>query len=244
MLERAKAAGAPVARIGRDFRAEARRVDATHCALHFESKSGELKVILPQPAPFIVLNAALAVECLLQSQLSPEKKIFAAATETLPSTRLPARAEILRADPPIIVDAAHTTASMTGLTQVLAGFDTSFLAVLSLSGAKEIDTVFAPLMSMVNRVITTRADPSRSMPCTLLAEVLGQHWPQARVTAADDPDRALELAYREHQQLDTGICVTGSVYLAGRARRVLRSLMKTPRESPGGSRVSVQNKDC
>ena len=225
VIERARAADARVSRIGRDFHADARPVDAGHSALHFQNPNGDLKVILPQPAPYIALNAALAIECLLQTRLTSDKKIFETAIRCLSCTRLPARVEVLAADPPIIVDAAHTAVSMTLLTQVLVGFDTPFLAVLSLSGAKEIDVVFAPLMSVVTRIITTQADPTRSMPAESLAEVLRERWPKTRVTATTDPDRALALAYREHQQLHSGICVTGSVYLAGRGRRVLRCLL-------------------
>lgn len=226
LLERAASENAPVSLLGRDFQAVVNPVGHTHTTLSFESHLQRLEVVLAQPAPFVTLNAALAMECVLQTRLVPDKSVFATAGKALENTRLPARVEILRTEPPVIVDAAHTVVSITHLTKVLAAFSSdSFLAVLSLSNSKCIDAVFSPLMPLISRVITTRADPERSIPAEALAQNLAERWPNIDIDAVGDPDRALSLAFEEHERLDIGICATGSVYLAGRARRVLRALL-------------------
>ena len=116
---------------------------------------------------------------------------------------------------------------MTYLAEMLKSFHPScLLAVLSLTKAKDVDQVFAPLQGVVSRVIATSADPIRSDVCAC-------SWPRACTPVVrtkmsfiiDQPERALELAHTEHLEHDRGVCVTGSVYLAGKARRVLRGLL-------------------
>ena len=227
VLERAAFENAPVSMLGRDFQAAAHRVDHLHTRLRFESHQRQLEVVLAQPAPYVTLNAALAIECVLQSRLVAESAVFTTAGPALEKTRLPARVEILRAEPPVIVDAAHTAVSITHLAQVLGSFSpASFVAVLSLSDSKRIDVVLDALMPVVARVITTRADPVRSMPAEVLARGLAERWPGIDIEAVSDPDRALSLAFAVSGQLNLGICATGSVYLAGRARRVLGALLE------------------
>ena len=216
---------APVSQLGRDFFARVERIDTTHTALHFEGHDHELEVTIPQPAPYVTLNAALAVECVVQTQLASNEVIFTQLQQSLGHTCLPARVEILRTDPVVLIDAAHTAISMTHLAEVLATFKTqSFIAVLSLTSTKDVDQVFAPLRSLVSRVIVTRADPTRSMSAGRLANHLGRLWPREAIVTVEDPERALNIAFEQHQELGVGLCVTGSVYLAGHARRVLKGL--------------------
>ena len=76
---RAKLLGAPTAQLGRDFHASTTRIDTTHTMLHFARDTETLEMVLPQPAPYVSLNAALALECILQTRLAPTKKIYATA---------------------------------------------------------------------------------------------------------------------------------------------------------------------
>ena len=220
--------GARVYQLGRDFSASAYRVDATHTQLEVTSHQHTLTVCLPQPATHIAMNASLALECLLHSRLVSVNEVFASAEKYLNQTLLPARVEVIKSKPPIIIDAAHTTISMSYLAELLTTFDAAFVGVISLSESKQIASVLEPLRPAVKRFITTRAEPIRSQSAGKLANFLSRRWPGIAITSIEDPEQALDVAYNEHIELGMGLCVTGSVYLAGRARRVLRARINAP----------------
>ena len=114
-------------------------------------------------------------------------------------------------------------------TSVGESIDGCFDLVLSVSGDKELDDVLRPLLeaSGRGRIVTTRAEPARSLPADWLAkridelaERLGMGWGAISPLAIEDPDEAMRVA---RAQLEPGrmLCAAGSVYLAGIARRVL-----------------------
>lgn len=225
LLNAAAGVKSPVSQLGRDFKAQAHKVDKFHSLLNYQGHGQRLQVKLEQPAPYIALNAALALECLIQTELTSTQAFLSAAHQALPETRLPGRVEILKTNPVVVVDAAHTGVSIAQLAEVLKTFDSDgLLAVLSVTKGKDVEAIFSPLKAVITRVIATQADAARSIPAQILATRLQQHWPCEVISTVEQPARALALAVEEREKRGIGICITGSVYLAGTARRVLREL--------------------
>jgi dihydrofolate synthase/folylpolyglutamate synthase len=102
--------------------------------------------------------------------------------------------------------------------------------VLSVSAGKDLESILAALLPHADAVTATAAEPHRSLPAAELAAAVGAAAPRLPVRAEPDPARALREA---RAALDPGdaLVATGSIYLAGIARRIL-SEGPPPRPSP------------
>ena len=249
VLEREAArAGAPLRRLGREF--AIRRGGASPPANTARSGSGHhstrartadptdpmrdpgvseivlpdrtIAIALPQPGRHMAENAALALA--LANEVGALRRLDdAAARAALEATIAPGRMDVLQEAPLVIADGAHTRASIEALVEVLASRSSArFVAVFSVTRGKDAAGVLDPLLRRADAVIATAAEPSRSLPAEMLAQALRASAPgipiKSIASPADAIDAALGLAGR-----DGTVCVTGSMYVAGAARRILRA---------------------
>ena len=169
-----------------------------------------------------LVNAALAVECIRALGKHSDPDIARAAQEALAKRSLPGRIEILKGDPDVIIDSAHTTQSARALSAVLAQIaPEGFELLISVSADKNLRGVFDALLPGARRVWVTRAEPLRSLPTRDLAALVREQAPSLPIEVVEEPEKAAELA-REALPQGLRLCATGSIYLAGVARRVLR----------------------
>ena len=181
-----------------------------------------IEVALRQPGRHMVENAALALA--LANEVGALRRVDdATAGAALEATILPGRAEVLREAPLVIADGAHTRASIEALVEVLASRPCAKLvAVFSVTRGKDAAGVLEPLVRRAEAVIATAAEPSRSLPAEALAQALRESAPRVPIESIASPadafDAALRLAGR-----DGTVCATGSMYVAGAARRILRA---------------------
>lgn len=235
---RARDLDAPVYALGEHFEVEAtaarpgdgRRVaryretgDGRRVARDRETGDGgfEVSFELGVPGEAALRNAALAIACTRALGAIDAERLKEAVREGLGHCVLPARIEVLREDPQVIVDAAHTTESARALAEVLASIAPEGVdLLLSVSGDKNLDALLEALLPLTRRVWVTRADPIRSMPADTLAKRVAERAPALAVEIEPDPEQA---ARRARLELASGVrlCATGSVYLAGIVRRVL-----------------------
>jgi dihydrofolate synthase/folylpolyglutamate synthase len=227
---RAQEVGAPIRALGEDFQIEpcARRVspralpaDAAEGFRYVEPTGLAFDVALAVAGTPARLNAALAIACVRALELFPGRAIAEAVPPALAGRSLPGRVEILSADPRIVVDSAHTARSAEALAEALERVaPKGYELLLSVSGDKDLPALLEPLLSGAQRVWTTRAEPTRSLAAEALAERVRASRPGIEVVALEDP---AEAARRARAELGDGLvlCATGSVYLAGVARRVL-----------------------
>jgi dihydrofolate synthase/folylpolyglutamate synthase len=144
-----------------------------------------------------------------------------AATKALPSVTLPGRIEVLGRAPWRIVDSAHTAASARALAEALAGFPRGRARlVLSVSAGKDLAAILDALLPRFDEVTVTRAERTRSLKPADVAAAVRAAAPGVSVRAVPNPHLALRAA-REGLGDGDLVCATGSVYLAGLARRVL-----------------------
>lgn len=190
--------------------------------IRFESRGWDpIRAELASPGSAAVSNAALAIACVKALGVHAEAAVREAAIKGLAHTALPGRIEILANDPAVLIDAAHTANS----ARVVAGFldalePGGFDLLFSISSDKNVDAVLAALLPGARRVWLTRADAARSLDPVRLAERVRLQRPELSIEVVADPDEA---ARRARAALPAGrrLCVVGSVYLAGAARRVL-----------------------
>ena len=92
--------------------------------------------------------------------------------------------------------------------------------MLSISAGKDTEAILAALLPGADVVTVTRAEPLRSLAPEALAAEVRNAAPGLELRIVDDPQLAVEAA-RAALGADDLLCATGSVYLAGIARKVL-----------------------
>lgn len=129
----------------------------------------------------------------------------------------PGRFEVLRRDPPVVVDAAHNRDSARRLMQTLKTYfkDWPVVLVFGASEDKDISGMLAELMQNVDQMIFTRSYHPRAIePESLVALVQGYGKSAVVVPAVEDAlERALEVAGE-----DKLVLITGSIFIAAGGR--------------------------
>ncbi len=169
----------------------------------------------PVVGPALRTDFALALE-VYESILAAEGEAASAEviSAALESLELPARIEILAANPWVVLDSAHTPDSLRALDAALEEQDVPRprTVVFSLSKGKEVTAVLECLGRLGEEVIFTRADDSRSLPPAELRRAFG---------AGEVIDRP-EAAFARAIDRSGPVIITGSFYLSGRLRPLAR----------------------
>jgi dihydrofolate synthase/folylpolyglutamate synthase len=108
--------------------------------------------------------------------------------------------------------------------------------VLSISAGKDADAILRHLLPEVNAVTVTRAESVRSLSPADVATAIRAAAPGVSVRVVPNPHLALRAA-REEIGAEDLLCASGSIYLAGIARRVLC-------DSTSSGRVSVSQRSA
>jgi dihydrofolate synthase/folylpolyglutamate synthase len=93
--------------------------------------------------------------------------------------------------------------------------------VLSISADKDTDAILSALLPQADEVTVTRAEPVRSLPPEAVAEAIHAASPGLALQVVPDPQAAVRAARAQLADGDL-LCVTGSIFLAGIARGVLK----------------------
>ena len=219
---RARGKRSEVFGIGAEIAATFRRSEGG-CLLDMPLGEAErMRVRLRHPALFMAHNAALALACLERLGLLASPGARERAASAIGDAQIPGRGEILGHSPRVVVDGAHTRESVAALTELLDSLPHDALdLVVSLGADKDPGQVLTSLLGRARRVYATCAESTRSRPAEELALALRRIAPRLEVRAIADPSNALREALLP-LAADELLCVTGSMYLAGAARRTLR----------------------
>jgi dihydrofolate synthase/folylpolyglutamate synthase len=171
VARRAAELGAPLERLGVDFPPEV----------------GLGALGSPQCA-----NAALALAAVRRLGRERAAGFEERARAALRATRLPGRIELVRSEPWVIVDSAHTGASARALAEVLRAipFETARL-VLSVSADKDLAAVLDPLLPLARRLTVTRADRDRSLDPAAIAAAARRARPELELRVVPNPHLAV-----------------------------------------------------
>jgi dihydrofolate synthase/folylpolyglutamate synthase len=169
-------------------------------------------------------TAVLAVEALADAGI----KVDETAVKTgLAEVRWPARIEVIKRRPLIIVDAAHTADSARALRDTLAEYfrlDAATL-VIGVMTDKDLDELAMVVEPLARRVVATQADHPRALRADAVARVfqdlgVDTTW---EPRAGDAIDVALNLSTPSE-----AVVILGSVALAGEARAYILGLERDP----------------
>jgi dihydrofolate synthase/folylpolyglutamate synthase len=133
----------------------------------------------------------------------------------------PGRLELLAGPPPILLDGAHNAEGFQVLSSALAEEfgGRQWVVVLAAMEDKDLDTMLPALAGRVKGAVATRTDSPRALPPEALAELAAKAL-GVRVEARPTIGGALAAA-RVMAGEESGILVTGSLYLVGAVRSLL-----------------------
>ncbi len=179
-------------------------------------------IFLPLVGRHQVENCAAAIGSL---EVLSEKGIIKAdnelITNALANIRCPARIEVISENPLIIVDTAHTVASMKILREsIKENFSFGKLVlVIGLSSDKDIEGVLKEIACITDDLILTRTGNPREAEPEQMAVIVKRLF-HKNLMVIEDIDEALKEA-KGIAKNDDLICITGSFFLAGKAKTVL-----------------------
>ena len=183
---------------------------------------GGYSVMLRLPGRHQGLHAAMAVEIALTLWRNYGFAISdEAILDGLAAARLPARLEVLRRHPLLLLDGCHNPDGAAGLAQTLAdaNYDGNLVGVIGMVADKDVDGFLRALSPCFDKVFTT-------VPLTPRALSAEELWQKARFHFDAEVGGALPEAirkavdYADDHNL-AGVVVCGSLYLAADARPLL-----------------------
>jgi dihydrofolate synthase/folylpolyglutamate synthase len=175
-------------------------------------------------------TAVLALESLAGRGLTiPEPSLHRGLQEV----RWPARLEIIRRRPLVVLDGAHNVDSVRRLCQALEEYlpYSRAIVVAGFSTDKDIGAIAAELerLPRLARVIATRSPHPRAAPADAVAAAfLGR---EIETAWEGDVPAALEVALSLAAPEDM-VCVMGSLFVAAEARRHILGLETDPAPAP------------
>jgi dihydrofolate synthase/folylpolyglutamate synthase len=180
-----------------------------------------LDLTIPLLGEHQVQNAAVAYTVLKASGLNVLDK---AIQKGFAGIKWPSRFDIIRRDPPVVIDVAHNRESALRLRQTLDTFfpDIPVILLFCTLEDKDISGMLAELSARVERVVATQADHPRAPSVEWIVEnVERANIPVEAVTpVAAALDRALELAGEEKLVLTAGsVAFAGEVMNAWQKRQ-------------------------
>jgi dihydrofolate synthase/folylpolyglutamate synthase len=223
---KAETIGATIVREGFDFGVIRRESAVGGQVLALRGLHGVYdELFLPLFGGHQASNAACALaaaETFIGGALDPD--LVRAAFSTVQS---PGRLEVVRTSPTILVDATHNPAGARATVAALAEAFAfrrlvGVVGVLADKDARGLLEVFEPFLA---HAVITQSSSHRSMPADDLAELAVEIFGADRVDVAVHLAEAIEIAVERADEDDdfggAGVIVTGSVVLAGEARRLL-----------------------
>jgi len=205
--------GVPVLVEGRDLRVRVREASLDGQWLDLEGPGWRLDAVrcglLGVFQPGNALLAAAAARALGAND--------AAIRAGLGRVRWPGRFQLIRREPPVIVDGAHNPAGAQALAASLAAYFPGGRGtfVIGISADKDTAGILGALLPLAERVICTAADHPRAASPERLAEVArasaGDR--RIRVETSSSPREALRLALADVET--PMVCVAGSLFLIG-----------------------------
>ncbi len=170
-----------------------------------------------------IRNAGLALSAALLWPEGPQEVREGDLREGLQSVSWPGRLELASQNPRIVLDGAHNPKAMGVLARVLPQvfeYKRLFL-IIGVMQDKDISGVLAPIVPLADRIFLTRAEYNRSAAPEHLFSLIKENRERCRLFTG--LAEALARAGKEAAPDDL-ICVTGSLFVVGEARNLIKNL--------------------
>lgn len=204
----------------RDYTVRNVSISLEGTAFELQTPSGKYSISTNLVGDFQVKNVISAVAAMETAGL---EKITSEDIENgIRKSRWPARMEVLRKDPMVMVDCAHNPPAMNTLVKNYRKLtDLRPLLVVGIMKDKDIYGILSRLSELSDRVIfTTPDEPERAADPSYLKRVSDGMFREA--TVIEDPAEA----YSKSLEQSGPVLVTGSMYLVGIIKKLEKSDMR------------------
>ena len=183
---------------------------------------GGYRVMLPFPGKHQANHAAMAVEIALILWREYGYEISDDAIEAgLREASMPARIEVLRRHPLLVLDGCHNPDGTAALAATLAeaGYDGNLVGVIGFLKDKNCEKMLENLSPCFDKVFTVTPDSPRAMTAEELEQAAKFHMDaEAAGSVSDGIKQAV--VWADENNL-AGVVICGSLYLAAEARPIL-----------------------
>ena len=180
---------------------------------------GGYDVVLGMPGAHQANHAAMAVEIALALWRDfgydiPDEAIL----QGLAQARMPARIEVLRRHPLLLLDGCHNPDGVQALVDTLkaADFEENLVGVVGMLRDKDHDTMLSELAPCFAKLYTVTPASPRALPAEELQKE-ARFYTDAEAVGSVPAALRKAVDYAEEQNL-AGVVVCGSLYLAAEAR--------------------------
>lgn len=227
VLRRAAAdAGTAVKILGEDveftWRFEASRMLGRHNRVGFDTARTSFDhLAVPLLGEHQAINCGLALAVIDELKQLDFKITNEQCQAGLEGLTLEGRMEVLRTEPTVIADCAHNPASIEALLKGIGqhfSYDSS-VVIFGCCDDKDVEGMLGKLVAGADKTIFCRVDSVRSADPKELQQVYAEKFGRMS-QVADTLEEALQHARRSISGDDL-ICITGSFYLVGGAKKLL-----------------------
>ncbi len=215
ILSTARALNSRVLEFGRDFKGVRTALDS------FDYISDEITFTGLRPAmtgAHQIKNASIAIRVAQELIAQGFKISEPAIREAVSKTQFPGRFELLRRNPDVVIDGAHTPEGMRLLKSAITKLYPSQrpLLLLGILKDKNVETLVHTIAPLARQVVCVAPHSDRSMEPEALAELVRAHGVPAQV--ADSIEKGFETLLAHAGKNDL-IVAAGSLYMIGPVRR-------------------------
>ncbi len=171
------------------------------------------------PGLYQLENVSLAIAALESiSQLHESKIDEKSLRKGLSSTKWEGRLEIIRNNPPLILDGAHNPAAASALRKSLEAMfpEKRFAFLVGMLADKDHENYLEEISKVAENIITTNVPSERGVAAERLADIAKRHIKKIRVI------NNLNEAFEDIKRLSKPVCVAGSLYLIGAIKKIIR----------------------
>jgi dihydrofolate synthase/folylpolyglutamate synthase len=210
------------------YRFESSRLQGPHNRICLSTPNSKFEhLAVPMIGEHQAINCGLALSIIDRLKTRGIAISDSRAMEGLAKTVVPGRMEMLSTSPRILADCAHNAASVDAMMRAIGQYIPydSMVVIFGCCADKDVTGMLERITSGADKVIFTKVDNVRSAdPNELAASYIERYGKMAQVapTLAD----ALAIANRAVTKEDL-ICITGSFYLVGEAKKHLASLQQS-----------------
>lgn len=171
------------------------------------------------PGLYQLENVSLAIAALESiSQLHESKIDEKSLRKGLSSTKWEGRLEIIRNNPPLILDGAHNPGAASALRKSLEAMfpEKRFAFLVGMLADKDHENYLEEISKVAENIITTNVPSERGVAAERLADIAKRHIKKIRVI------NNLNEAFEDIKRLSKPVCVAGSLYLIGAIKKIIR----------------------
>ena len=234
----------PLWRREREFMVQPLGTHPQGTSFRYRDNRGVLEMTIPLVGRHQAFNAGVALAALRlwedQTQLRHSPKIdWSHVRRRWADVRCPARVEIMRHQPTVVLDAAHNDASVRALLETLeeAFPGRAWVVLFATSADKDAPAMLRQLGPFARQLILTRflSNPRAADPCELRQALRDAHPASAAsCRVCGDPQQAWQWAFEAACANEWSICVAGSFFLAAELRKTICS-EAGPAQAPGSN---------